>query len=327
MFEAHGLREYLHSVKRVHTHGHVMGLRGRRELLTGYHPHLQSHAMEGARMSNGARRAERESVCTRLGLRTRGGRPARWSGSGTALVTPKVALAGIMRLKSDTTFDRSACPPTTLKCPTPMKPRFILAGFALLLGCLPALAQGDTKIRDQVTNSMHDSVRNAIVDKAVQINPTEGGQLRDAVNSGALGIAGLSGPKEKAGFHDKTTILVNTQWSLPVCALTLLHEWRHIQRIPPDAPPSAKDSDDLNPCDDCGHARNNAKSHDDIVCALMAGLLSPEDACNALKGNDEEGAKNWNKCRHSMCTGSDAHNGGPYSGLFTKPTPECPPPR
>lgn len=104
--------------------------------------------------------------------------------------------------------------------------------------------------------------------------------------------------------------------------MAVIHEWRHISRIPPDAPPDEQDGDDEDPCDPCAHSLNHAATGDQLICAAQAGAISPEELCKALTGNDQRGAQYWADCRHSGCSDYD---GTPYSSHFGKPRPDCPP--
>lgn len=188
---------------------------------------------------------------------------------------------------------------------------------------------GDINVENEVGLPLADADRDAIIAMATEIDPVAGGQIRQAVDSGDLGIGRLSQSPGNVGTHDKGTILVNRQyWSQGVCAVTLLHEWRHIDRIPEEAPEDEQDGDDNDPCDPCAHARNHGESHDDLITAFENGKMTAAELCKAINLNDSRGPKLWNECKYSGCASGDAFDDHPWSGLHHKPMPvDCPPPQ
>jgi len=203
--------------------------------------------------------------------------------------------------------------------------------LAVLLSFLPqGPTMGDTKVGGEVTLPMSASQTAEILNVARTMDPEMTEDIEDAMESGDLGLARLRRPEGNVGVHDKGTILLNGEWSPVAMAGALLHEWRHIQRIPSEAPPDAQDShDNDDDFDDCAHARNQAQTEDQIICAASDpnNRISPEELCKLIEGSKLRGKKLWSACKYSSCADPDTgHDGGSYDSLRQKPDPDCPPP-
>jgi len=213
-----------------------------------------------------------------------------------------------------------------------MRRIYHLVTLALLAGITTSQNSGDNHIAHLTITPLPTEVTDELLDIAALVDPETAAAIRDATDpaTGTIVIARIS-DLGWVGAHDTNTIAVSPkvgligQYPKWVCGLGLLHEWAHIQNIPPGSPPGSKDPstyDKGNPCKDCNHARMAARDLDNM--ALLSFLDGHAPSCTEFCKHYCEtycrGKSLW-----KMCLGAAAPCVGPttsFESLITH-QPRC----
>lgn len=197
--------------------------------------------------------------------------------------------------------------------------RASLLAFSFLVGSGLLFAQGggndsgDNDISSVPTLGPLEppALLDEILNAAEIMDPVATGAIRTAISSGKVNVVQHCDP-QRPGSHDKNTIALSPittrnnnkigYYPAWMCGTALLHEWKHIKNIPPDAPPSTEDpttNPETNPsCAACAHADMTAT---DLI--NMATLSCQEDPppcvefCVLYCSTLDRGKGLWNECQ------------------------------
>ncbi|MDF1800701.1 MAG: hypothetical protein P1V81_16110 [Planctomycetota bacterium] len=171
----------------------------------------------------------------------------------------------------------------------------------------------------------------AIVNKAIEIDPVAGNALKNAVQAGELGFIEFQGdPADQSfGVHDHDTLGINTDPSIPldVQAVAALHEFEHHQHANTNSGGDARALIDPNDpwagestCFICTHASMSIQSFttvNDFACDGAEGQLLT-DLCDAARELEENAAEQSSECLARGCAGAPDPS---WSGAVC---PNCP---